>query len=181
MESFSIFIAMVAIIVVIIIVVRKIKRRKAIEDLEKSAGYEVAKNILDKLTQEGFKVDYKMEVWLDKDIGATGSFDIWKGTTSSTADSNLLGVIYIAIMPLALKFVTNMALDNALLGGNQYKYAIQNDNIGLLVLSRVASKEVPPFIKIAASVIKDSGYVFKHPELLYEDADARKYLNVMFQ
>ena len=62
----------------------------------------------------------------------------------------------------------------------EYYYAIKNDNIGLLVYSTVKSKDVPPFLKIAAKVIMDSGYDFVHPEWLSDSPEAQKYFNVMF-
>ena len=62
----------------------------------------------------------------------------------------------------------------------EYYYAIKNDNIGLLVYSTVKSKDLPPFLRIAAKLIMESGYDFVHPEWLSESPEEQKYFNVMF-
>jgi hypothetical protein len=60
-------------------------------------------------------------------------------------------------------------------------YAIRDD-IGLLVESLTESKEIPPFIEIAARVIKNSEHKFVHPDSWLEEfPEAKAYLNVMFQ
>jgi hypothetical protein len=169
-----VFIVLLIAVILIIVVVRKNKRKHAIEELKNGAGYEVAVKIKDELTAKGFRIG---DISLDYDSsGAYGSFFI------SSEETSFLG---------KLKFSTSgFALQNdehGLQRGNiesrihhNYKYAIENANLGLLVCSMKESQEVPLFLEIAAEVIKNSGYVFKHPGWIHEDP-AKEYLNVMFQ
>jgi len=174
-------VVVVIIVVVIIVVLRKNKRNKAIEALKNSSGYEVAKDILDELlAQEGFEIDYEMSTYF-MTYGAVGNFYIKKGTTSSPSGTHWVGNITIATNTNDLMSAEHSLQTDNIKAQNGYIYAIQNNNIGLLVRSDFESQEIPPFLEIAASVIINSGYKFEHPKWINEASKAKKYLNVMFQ
>jgi len=166
MNGYEPLIIVAAIVIVIIILSKISKHKNAIKDLYKSAGYLIAKDILNELAQKGFDVNNEMSISTFGNEGAVGTFNI-----------DGVGKIYIA------KYASDLYIFQSELRRDNFSrryFAIHNNNIGLLVRSSVASDEIPPFIEIAANVIKNSGYEFKHPKYLYEHPDAFAYLNVMF-
>jgi hypothetical protein len=173
----------VGIIIVAIVNWRKKRREKrskadavAIAILKTKPAHEVALKILTELAQKGYNVDFKMSAYVSIG-GAVGDFSINKGTTSDSG-----GKIHIASDPDDLANAAHGLIMNNIEARGGHYYAIQNDNIGLLVRADTESQEVPPLIKIAATVIKNSRYKFEHPNWLYKDnGKAKEYLNVMFQ
>jgi len=155
------------------------KQQKAIEELKNGAGYQVAVEILDELAKKGYEVNYEMSTY-SMTRGHVGNFDIGRGTTPDMGGWGA-GSIAIATYPSDLDSAVHSLSINNIEARKGYYFAIQNDIIGLLIRTNFESQEIPPLIKIAAQVIANSGYEFKHPEWMYEDPKTREYLNVMFQ
>ena len=172
--SFFVFLVIVAVIIVLVVVNRNKKREEGIAKLKNGASYDVALQIKEKLTQEGYRID-EMRTYFADGYRAVGKLYIYKeGSYDNLGNmtfSNYINAIYSAEHLLQMDNIGAM---------NGYYYAIQNAEIGLIVRSGKVSEEIPPFLKIAAEVIKNSGYGFEHPKWINEDERARRYLNVMF-
>lgn len=175
-----IFLLIVALIIVIIVAVSKKKSNDTREVhlmqlIEKMPGYEVAKQIedaLDELEDENFVVSYSSIT-----PEGTALFTVSSGSEEIGGMECTHHLDNLSYKENELR-KKNVEADTTHQG--EYYYVIKNDNIGLLVYSTVKSKDVPPFLKIAAKVIMDSGYDFVHPEWLSESPEAQKYFNVMF-
>jgi hypothetical protein len=169
----AVFIILLIAAVVLFFVVRKNKRKKAIEDLKNRAGHEVAIKIKDELSMKGYKIS-ALDTFFENGK-ALGSYYV------RSDESKSLGRITFCTNSWGLMYQEyNLRQDNIKERMSHY-YAIENANIGLLVISNEKSKTIPPVIEVAAEVIKNSGYDFKHPDWLNEHPEAREYLNVMFQ
>jgi hypothetical protein len=183
-------IVLIIAIIIIFIVVRKNKRKKALEELYHTAGHSVAVQIKDTLVRNGYEVG-EHSISFHGGRFAEGTFLV-KSNSQTVGEIHFSGygfglsakersigssnVIAISIR----KAFREEGLDVKESSGALY-YAIENDNIGVLVCSEQKTYEIPPFLEIAANVIISSGYVFKHPKWLYEEEGAKEYLNVMFQ
>jgi tetratricopeptide (TPR) repeat protein len=149
------------------------------EKLKTTPGLEVALQIKNELVNKGYKVG-KLSKYSQPSEGTVGNFYVYSGDSS-------VGRIAFSYSPGALSFVeSHLQIDNiqnVIVGKLAFGiyYAIENANIGLIVTSAVKTVEIPPFLEIAANVIKSSEYVFKHPNWLFEERGAKEYLNVMFE
>jgi hypothetical protein len=179
------FLGIVVVIVVVVVVVKmKSKEKakeKAIEDFYGSAAYQVGEQIKNELVSNGYSggndwtPEYKGSYY-----GTTGSIYLKKTDGDNVSDD---GFLKICLNNQSGDTVAHMYHNqkNGYAQKGQY-YVIANDFLGLFVCSEKESKEIPPFIEIAARVIKNSDYKFEHPDWWFERyPDTRKYLNVMFQ
>jgi len=170
--GFLLFLIVVGGIVLYVVTLKKKRekaREEAIEDLKNSGAYKVAVKIKDELIQKGFSVG---ELIIDfDDDNARGNFSIY-----SEGGMTFSNKIYALSNREFIISSYNLRAKHTRL----YRYAIQNNNIGLIVYSDREAQDVPQFLKIAADVIKESGYGFKHPDWIHE-YNAKEYLNVMFQ
>jgi hypothetical protein len=155
----------------------KKEKEEAIEIFYKTAAYQVGEQIKDELVKNGYGNNSNDLSWSISyhgvKLGVRGLLYLSKGD-----DKGRLNIYFDS---LSTSYNASSLFNKncyAMLG--QF-YAIQDD-IGLLVESDTESKEIPPFIEIAARVIKNSEYKFVQPDWWFEKyPDARKYLNVMFR
>jgi hypothetical protein len=153
----------------------KKEKEEAIEIFYKSALYQVGEQIKDELVRNGYG-NYNNDLswrisYHGVDRGIHGYLYLEKGDDKGT----------LTFGSLSIRSKAKSLFDkncNAVIG---QLYAIRDDN-GLLVESLTETKEIPPFIEIAARVIKNSEYKFEHPDWWLEEfPEAKAYLNVMFQ
>jgi hypothetical protein len=163
------FILFYILVIVVFFIMRQIRRSNAIEALKNSGGYKVALEIKDELSKQGYEFSELSTYFVHGD--AVGNFYVYNKDGGQIAFSLSGFALYSAEYGLRQENITS---------GGRY-YAVENYNIGLLVQSSKESQTIPPFIEQAAEVIKNSEYVFEHPKWLYENPEARSYLNVMFQ
>jgi len=147
------FISIAVIAIVIIVVVRHLKRQKAIQELKDSKAYELALLIKDELISKGYQV--KSGDWLEDPLFYDG-MAVGLGYVSSDSDSGGR-ILFTAYRSALFYSESDTKLRNARAGRRCF-YAIKNDNISILVTSSNESQEMPPFIEIAAEVIKNNGY-----------------------
>ena len=144
--------SIVVTIVVNIVVVIKRKRKEveeeAFEHLKKSDVYNLALKIKDELGKKGCPFGEPSMIFSNDDVyGTSGAY----------------GMIYSLETGVFIYF--SEYRNNGGLGWDRYEvsahhwYGIENANIGILVHSEVnTSLDMPEYLKIAARVIKNSGY-----------------------
>jgi len=179
--GFLVFLLIVALIIFIIVKVAKKKSNDTREVylrqwIEKTSGYDVASYLIKGL-EELEDDDYAVSAMSITPEG-TALFTVSYGSEEIGGIECTHHLDNLSYKENELR-KKNAEADTAHQG--EYYYAVKNDNIGLLVYSTVKSKDVPPFIVIAAGIIKISGYDFVHPKLLSEHPETKKFLNVMFQ
>jgi hypothetical protein len=177
----EVFIILVIAAVVIFFVVRQGKRKKAIEDLKNGSGYQVALEIKEELSKKGYKIGDLSIDFTNFIIGdAYGSFYISSYSGGNGISDHGGKMVFSRYLSPLISYEWHLQSINMGKGQN-FCYGIENANIRLLVYSSTESQKMPLFLKIAAEVIKRSGYAFEHPNWFNEIPEARKYLNVMFQ
>ena len=174
------FILVVAGVVAIIIVVKVIKKKKSIKGLKNSGGYKVALQIKDALIQTGYEIPWDSILYFEGNHSA-----YWFNVKQNSVE---IGEVrfdyhggYNSDSLYKLDDLRKKNADAQMVYQGGYYYAIYNDNINLMVLSEQKTQEVPPFFDIAAKVIINSGYEFRHPKWMFEHPESKKYLNVMFR
>ena len=163
---------LIIVIIVIVVISKNAKLKEQSQQLTQTAGYRLAMTIADELNKNGYNVDTDNKVPFKMVYGLVIDFDIYKG-------SNRVGTIRVALKKDdAVPF--NLVTDNIASGAlGKYTHAIINYSAGLGVLSIKEITEVPKFLEIAATVIKNSGYNFQHPPDYFQ-YDCKKFLNTMF-
>jgi len=176
------FILFVVAVVAIFIVVKVVKKKKSLEGLKNSAGYDVALKIKDALIQAGLEIPHDSILYYEGNHSSyyfyvkQGSIEIGEVRYDYHGGLRTSG--------LDLYILDNLRKKNAdasMVYQGGYYYAIYNDNINLLVQSTQKTQDIPPFFEIAIKVILSSGYEFHHPKWMLENPESQKYLNVMFQ
>ena len=175
-----IFLLIVAGIILIIVLRKKKQKKENLEKFYKSAAFHIAGQIRDELTKNGYSGGYSFypDGWSlfywGSDYGFAGTLPFSKGDKT-------IGEVIIDFRPRNIFKAGDIERKNTYAQTGRF-YVIQNDLFGLYVISDEESKEIPPFIEIAARVIQNSGYNFRHPDWWFEsEPHAREYLNVMFQ
>ena len=186
MVGFLVFVAIIVGVVILVRKIRKNKREEAVQEVKVlgGVGYEIAKNIQDELTKNGYEVSEGSEVNLDI-MGRVDycvvTFSIRKENESGYESGEMkVGRNY--HLERTCNFIVNYNLmETATSTTGELKYGIWNYNIGLIIHSWGKSRKIEPFLEIAAKVIKNSGYEFEHPECISKNPETKKYLNVIFQ
>ena len=165
---------------------KEAERKKAIADFENGGEYRVAMQIKEALTQNGYSIgELSMKGEYIKDNNAwviTGTLYIPSKGADPSGEmrfSNKKSGLDFAVYSLQAANIKSIVFAKKGVRHEGYRYAIHNDNIGLLISSNSGSQEVPQFLEIAASVMKSSAYEFHHPKWM--DSDSQRYLNTMFQ
>jgi len=144
-----IFLLIVVGIIVLIVWKNKQKKEKEIEDLKNSKVYELAQKIKDELEKKGYDFG-------EPHINFIGN--AYGDLTSVLRSGNYKFIhIYFSEYRGVLNLRKhNFRLEKISKGGRCY--GIENANIGIMVYSDEVSQDMPEYIKIAAEVIKNSGY-----------------------
>ena len=145
----AVFLLIVAVIIVLVVLKNKRKKEKAIEDLKNSNAYALAIKIRDELEKkEGYDFG---EPSINYIGNAYGDF-----LSILPSRNNFIHIRFSEYMRGPLDYAKhNIRMDRA---RGKRSYGIENANIGVLVFSDEDSQDMPEYIKIAAEVIKNSGY-----------------------
>jgi hypothetical protein len=176
MAVFIVFLIVIVAIVLVVQVVRQNKRKEAIEELKRGAGYAVAVEIKDELSRKGYEVSECDPSFFNGEV--VGYFIISSGEKTQGWSNYCMtrGSMEDVTGDLT---VYNAGCTQFPEGFRECVYAIVNANIGLVVMADKENKSrtIPPFMERAADVIRKSGYAFEPPDW-FDGDDVQYYLNV---